>query len=668
MRALQPGQVLGGKYRILRPIGAGGMGSVFEVENTVLGGRAALKVLHIDIHAQPELFVRFANEARAANQIGHPGVVTVYDFGQLDDGTPWYVMPMLVGESLAERMKRALKSPSKAIGMEGLPAISDVASALAAAHARDIIHRDLKPGNIMITADPATLTGERAMVLDFGVAKLCADEHTKKGAILGTPLYMPLEQFKDSAAVDGKADVFALGCVAYQILSGKLPHYGQAHYEIMGQRLMNPIPHVGKLVPTLPPAAVELIMAMLATEPDQRPSMVVVEGEVRRIVGLPPPRQSGFHHAVQGPGPSPAAQGGEAGQASGNSDSVQPTIDEPRRTQEITRSGSRDLDLPFSALAVGTPSDQRAVGEISPPSAVPIPQMPGDSIPESISQIATAPNPASTSPAVTADPEDKTATGVPTPLIPDFIATPSAPTKVPSPAQKPKTQIPPRTHRGRWAKGLLGVLCALVAIGVGMRIWKHQPNARSVAPVGETKPAETGTAQATAPPTLPIPAPHGGLPVEYAGLPQEARTSVSGAEPHPGIGVDTPMDIAPPAATDKPASIPAEPTKPIGKPASLSAKGSGRACEPQDVTESCIMTPNMGASQKRQILLAFGKTGVRLCPGERLVFTGLPSRPRIRLAPSSLRRDLQTPLLFALRGLLTAQSVPTDVEIRCRAR
>ena len=121
------------------------MGSVFEVENTVLGGRAALKVLHIDIHAQPELFVRFANEARAANQIGHPGVVTVYDFGQLDDGTPWYVMPMLVGESLAERMKRALKSPSKAIGMEGLPAISDVASALAAAHARDIIHRGLIP-------------------------------------------------------------------------------------------------------------------------------------------------------------------------------------------------------------------------------------------------------------------------------------------------------------------------------------------------------------------------------------------------------------------------------------------------------------------------------------------------------------------------------------------
>lgn len=121
------------------------MGSVFEVENTVLGGRAALKVLHIDIQAQPELFVRFANEARAANQIGHPGVVPVYDFGQLDDGTPWYVMPMLVGESLAERLHRVLSSPSTALGMQGLPVVGDVASALAAAHALDIIHRDDPP-------------------------------------------------------------------------------------------------------------------------------------------------------------------------------------------------------------------------------------------------------------------------------------------------------------------------------------------------------------------------------------------------------------------------------------------------------------------------------------------------------------------------------------------
>lgn len=663
MRALQPGQVLGGKYRILRPIGAGGMGSVFEVENTVLGGRAALKVLHIDIHSQPELFVRFANEARAANQIGHPGVVTVYDFGQLDDGTPWYVMPMLVGESLAERMKRALKSPGKAIGMEGLPAVSDVASALAAAHARDIIHRDLKPGNIMITADPATLTGERAMVLDFGVAKLCADEHTKKGAILGTPLYMPLEQFKDSAAVDGKADVFALGCVAYQILSGKLPHYGQAHYEIMGQRLMNPIPHLGKLVPTLSAPVVDLIMAMLATDPGQRPSMLVVEGEVRRIVGLPPPRQSGFHHAVPGPSSSPAAEGFEAGQASGNSDSAQPTVDAPRRTQEITRSGSPDLDLPSSALAVGTPSEQRAAGEISPPSAVPIPQVPGDSVPESISQIATAPNPASTTPAVTASPDDKTAKGVPTPLIPAFVATPSAPTGAPLARPMP---TPLSSNRWRWAAGLIGVVCAVAAIGIGLRSRNPQPSIQSVAPARETTPANTGTAQATVPLAVLEPTPHDGATITHAALPPIDRRLVPGADFQPGLEAGKPTGIAPTASADDPTSV--EPTKPIGKSASAVAKGSGRACEPQDVTESCIMTPNMGASQKRQILLAFSKTGVRLCPGDRLVFTGLPSRPRIRLAPGSLRRDLQPPLLFALRGLLTAQSVPTDVEIRCRAR
>jgi serine/threonine-protein kinase len=159
-------------------------GAVFEVENSVLGGRAALKRLTIDVHEQPELFVRFQNEARAANQTGHPGVVPVYDSGQLDDGTPWLVMPFLVGEALSARMAKALKNPNSAIGMEGLWVICDIASALAAAHAKGIVHRDLKPANVMLISDPSTLTGERAMVLDFGVAKLHSDDLTKKGAVL----------------------------------------------------------------------------------------------------------------------------------------------------------------------------------------------------------------------------------------------------------------------------------------------------------------------------------------------------------------------------------------------------------------------------------------------------------------------------------------------------
>ena len=142
MAALVSGLLVGGKYRVLRPLGTGGMGAVYEVENAVLGGRAALKVLTLSIEEHPELFTRFQNEARAANQTGHPGVVPVYDFGQLPDGTPWLVMPLLVGESLAHRLRQAPAGSHMALGLAGLWVIGDIASALGAAHAHGIIHRD----------------------------------------------------------------------------------------------------------------------------------------------------------------------------------------------------------------------------------------------------------------------------------------------------------------------------------------------------------------------------------------------------------------------------------------------------------------------------------------------------------------------------------------------
>jgi serine/threonine protein kinase len=148
MPLFNAGLLIGGKYRVIRRIGAGGMGAVFEVENTALGGRAALKVLTINIHDQPEYFARFQNEARAANQSGHPCVVPVYDFGQLDDGTPWLVMPFLVGETLSARIARAKRSPQGALGPDCLWMIGDIASALRATHLHGIVHRDLKPANI----------------------------------------------------------------------------------------------------------------------------------------------------------------------------------------------------------------------------------------------------------------------------------------------------------------------------------------------------------------------------------------------------------------------------------------------------------------------------------------------------------------------------------------
>jgi serine/threonine protein kinase len=287
MPLFHAGLLIGGKYRVIRRIGAGGMGAVFEVENTALGGRAALKVLTINIHDQPEYFARFQNEARAANQSGHPCVVPVYDFGQLDDGTPWLVMPFLVGETLSARIARAKRSPQGALGPDSLWMIGDIASALRATHLHGIVHRDLKPANVMLVTDPSTRTGERAMVLDFGIAKLHCDHVTRAGAVLGTPVYMALEQFQDSATVDGKADVYSLGCIAYQIVTGRLPHEAGTAVELMSQRMVAAVPRPSTLVPAVPVRLEALVMAMLAQEPPARPTMAEVEESIRQALTTP---------------------------------------------------------------------------------------------------------------------------------------------------------------------------------------------------------------------------------------------------------------------------------------------------------------------------------------------------------------------------------------------
>lgn len=165
----------------------------------------------------------------------------------------------------------------------------------------------------MIVADPATLHGERAKVLDFGVAKLQAEQMTKRGAMLGTPSYMALEQFKSATDVDGRADVFSLGVIAYEILAGRRPHHGQSHFEVMTARMSQEILPIRELVPSLPEAVAALTMRMLEREREARPTMSEVELEVRRALGLPPPRPS----PTSGPGAAVASSDAAAGKPAG---------------------------------------------------------------------------------------------------------------------------------------------------------------------------------------------------------------------------------------------------------------------------------------------------------------------------------------------------------------
>jgi serine/threonine protein kinase len=183
-----------GPYRILRKLGAGGMGAVFEGLNEAIERRVAIKMLHSRYSHDSDIATRFINEARAVNRIEHPGVVQVSDHGQLPDGSAYIVMELLQGETLSTRIHRYGTLP---VG-ECIDLAAQVAESLAAAHEKGIIHRDLKPDNIMIVPDRQMPTGERTKILDFGIAKLATGEErsqikTQTNAMLGTPFYMSPE-------------------------------------------------------------------------------------------------------------------------------------------------------------------------------------------------------------------------------------------------------------------------------------------------------------------------------------------------------------------------------------------------------------------------------------------------------------------------------------------
>ncbi len=283
---LAEGQYIG-SYRVVRELGRGGMGSVYEVVHQELGRRAAIKVLHAQFSHDPQFASRFFNEARAVSIIDHPGVVEVLDFGRLPDDSTYIVMEFLKGESLKARMERA-RGP---LGPEALNLARQIASAVCAAHDKGIVHRDLKPDNVMIVPDPEAPGGERAKVLDFGIAKVAEEAQrpdadvvkTEVGALLGTPAYMAPEQCRGAAAVDAKADVYSLGVILFQLLSGKLPFEGQGPGMIMAMHLMREPPPLREVEASVPPEVAELVHAMLRKDPTERPNMAQVVAELERL-------------------------------------------------------------------------------------------------------------------------------------------------------------------------------------------------------------------------------------------------------------------------------------------------------------------------------------------------------------------------------------------------
>ena len=258
------GQILGGRYRVVRRIGGGGMGTVYEGVHTLIGRPVAIKVLHPQYAQQREVLRRFRNEARAAAVLGHPNIVAATDMGRTDDGAPFVVLELLDGTDLDREIRRlGTLSPSRTVRIA-----LQICSALSTAHGRGIIHRDLKPENIFL------LPGDQVKVLDFGISKftgsLLTGPSTKTGAIMGTPHYMAPEQFQDASRTDARSDIYALGVILFKSLTGTTPYQADSMPALMLAVVRGDPPDLAPLREVAGGAMVAIVARALATAPADR--------------------------------------------------------------------------------------------------------------------------------------------------------------------------------------------------------------------------------------------------------------------------------------------------------------------------------------------------------------------------------------------------------------
>lgn len=307
-----------GPYRLLKRLGAGGMGVVYVAEDSQLQRRAALKVMQPRLAAEAAARQRFLREARAAAALTHDHIVGIYQVGE-ERGIPFIAMQLLEGESLQERMRREKILPVAEVLRIG----REIAAGLDAAHAAGVIHRDIKPANIWLEATPASpailaslaspgrKSGEapprepprpRVKILDFGLARAQNDDTqlSDPGAVLGTPAFMAPEQARGQGPVDARADLFSLGCVLYALTTGAAPFQAETRMGVLTALATEtpPAPHVR--CPAIPPALSEFIMQLLDKDPARRPA--TARAVVARLADIERQLTSNHHVPARGRG------------------------------------------------------------------------------------------------------------------------------------------------------------------------------------------------------------------------------------------------------------------------------------------------------------------------------------------------------------------------------
>jgi serine/threonine protein kinase len=303
------GKEIAGRYRIIKKLGEGGMGAVYRGEQISLKRAVAVKLLKPELGSHQTILQRFNAEAHAVAKLSHPNTVNIYDFGQDTDGSLFIAMEFIEGRSLREVIqKEGPFPPGRALAIA-----LQVAASLSDAHAHSIVHRDLKPDNVML--QDRGRHKDVVRVLDFGIAKLRDDNRatqaamTQAGDMLGTPQYMAPEQIRGEA-IDGRTDIYALGCMIYEMVTARLPYEAPTIMAMLSKHLLEtPVPPTQRSPElALPPALDQLVLSAMAKNPDERPATMDLFSELMAALQatLPgDPNRSGALSPLGGVGPGP---------------------------------------------------------------------------------------------------------------------------------------------------------------------------------------------------------------------------------------------------------------------------------------------------------------------------------------------------------------------------
>ena len=268
-----PAQI--GPYRLLSSLGKGGTAQVFKAEHRHLGQFRAVKVLLPEIATSADVVGRLMTEARAMARLRHPTIAEVFECDVLDDGTAYIAMEYLRGESIRAWLARVGNLSGHPMLAAAIAVV--LGQGLSFAHGQGVIHRDLKPENVVLIPDPGDPPAFSVKILDFGIAKLLREEpvtRTRTGHVVGTPVYMAPEQWRPGGAVDHRTDIYALGCLLFELLSGRPPFDLTNDQSLMRAHLEDSPPDVRSLAAGVPAAMAGLIARMLAKAPADRPQTV----------------------------------------------------------------------------------------------------------------------------------------------------------------------------------------------------------------------------------------------------------------------------------------------------------------------------------------------------------------------------------------------------------